>query len=137
MRTMTKRAIATAAAAAIAVTTFSLQPAAAGFRHGGDAAAAAAFAAVFGTIAAIIAAEQYRDQPVYGPSYGPPCPSGPGYRRPRPYEPWRNPRHWLRGRRPTPPFGASPSACWRRLVVFCSQSLTHCRLVRGYCVRPE
>ena len=69
MRTFTSRAIATAAAAAIALTTFSLQPAAAGSRHGDDAAALGAFAAVFGTIAAIIAAEQYRDRSSYEPSY--------------------------------------------------------------------
>jgi hypothetical protein len=93
MSTMTSRAIATAAATAIALTTFSLQPVAAGSRHGNDAAAAAAFAAVFGTIAAIIAAEQYRDRPSYGPSYGPPYTYGPGYGGPvhrphRPHGPW-------------------------------------------------
>jgi hypothetical protein len=76
MRTLTSRAIATAAAAAIALTTLSLQPAAAGPYRGDDAAALGAFAAVFGTIAAIIAAEQYRDQPSYEPSYG----YGPVYR---------------------------------------------------------
>ena len=74
MRTWMNRAIATAAAATIALTTFSLQPAAAHPRGGNDAAAFAAFAAIFGTIAAIAAAEQYRDQPYYTPSYryGPP-----------------------------------------------------------------
>ena len=73
MQTWKSRAIATAAATAIALTTFSLQPAAASPRHG-DAAAFAAFAAIFGTIAAIAAAEHYRDQPYYAPSYryGPP-----------------------------------------------------------------
>jgi len=70
MRTFTKRAIATAAAAAIALTTFSLQPAAAGYRRGNDAAAIGAFAAVIGTIAAIIAAQQYRDHAVYRSGYG-------------------------------------------------------------------
>jgi hypothetical protein len=95
MRTMTSRAIATAAAAAISLTTFSLEPAAAGSRYGNDAAAAAAFAAVFGTIAAIIAAEQYRDQPAYGPSYVAPYAYGPGYRGPvpRPYGPWPHHHH--------------------------------------------
>jgi hypothetical protein len=92
MRTFTSRAIATAAAAAIALTV-SLQPAAAGSRHGDDAAAFAAFAAVFGTIAAIIAAEQYRDRPTYGhyPSYT----NGPVYHRPihHPHGPWRYRHH--------------------------------------------
>jgi hypothetical protein len=69
MRTLKSRAIATAAAAAIALTTFSLQPAAAASR-GNGAAAFAAFAVVLGTVAAIVAAEQYRDQPAYAPGYG-------------------------------------------------------------------
>jgi hypothetical protein len=69
MRIITSRAIATAAAALIALTTMSLQPAAAGWRHGGDAAALTAFGAVLGTIAAVIAAEHYRDQPAYAPGY--------------------------------------------------------------------
>jgi len=94
MRTILSRTIATAAAAAIALTTFSLQPAAAGSR--GDAAALGAFAAVFGTIAAIIAAEQYRDQPAYGqpygPAYGPSYGYGPVY--PVPHGPWRHHHHW-------------------------------------------
>jgi hypothetical protein len=68
MRIMTSRAIATAAAALIALTTLSLQPAAAGWRHGDDA-ALTAFGAVLGTIAAVVAAEHYRDQPVYTPGY--------------------------------------------------------------------
>jgi hypothetical protein len=82
MRTLTSRAIATAAAVAIVLTTFSLQPAAAGSYRGNDAAALGAFAAVFGTIAAIIAAEQYRDQPSYESSYGyePSYGYGPVYR---------------------------------------------------------
>jgi hypothetical protein len=62
MRTFKSRAIATAAAAAIALTTFSLQPAAAGSRYGNEAAAFAAFAAVLGTIA-VIAATRHRDRP--------------------------------------------------------------------------
>ncbi len=92
MRTMTSRAIAIAAAAAIALTTLGLQPAAAGTRHGDDAAAVAAFAAVFGTIAAIIAAEQYRDQAPAGPSYG----HGPVYRGPihDPHGQWRHHHRW-------------------------------------------
>jgi hypothetical protein len=87
MQTWKSRAVATVAAAAIALTTFSLQPAAAGYRRGNDAAAFAAFAAVFGTIAAIVAAEQYRDRHHYEPSYG----YGPGDRGPYPghYH-----RHW-------------------------------------------
>jgi hypothetical protein len=91
MRTLTSRAIATAAAAAIALTTFSLQPAAAGYRDGNDAAAIGAFAAVLGTIAAIVAAEQYRDRPAYEPSYGY-DPVYPVYPAPRPYGYWH--RHW-------------------------------------------
>ena len=76
MRTLTSRAMTTAAAAVIALTTMSYQPAAAGHRRGNDAAALAAFAAMFGTIAAIIATQQYRDRHSYspGPAYG-----GPGY----------------------------------------------------------
>jgi hypothetical protein len=91
MRTLTSRAIATAAAAAIALTTFGLQPAAAGSRHGGDAAALGAFAAIFGTIAAIIAAEQYRDRTSYVPtySYGPVY--GPVH---RPHGHWRHHQPW-------------------------------------------
>lgn len=90
MRTWKSRAVATAAAAAIALTTFSLQPASAAGRHGGDVAALAAFAAVFGTIVAIVAAEQDRDQPYYGPSYS----YGPTYRGPYPQSHWRQHRHW-------------------------------------------
>ena len=61
MRTFKSSVIATAAAAGIALTAMSV-PAAAGHRHGNNAAALAAFAAIFGTVAAIIAAEQYRDR---------------------------------------------------------------------------
>ena len=62
MRILTSRAIATAAAAAIALSTLGLQPAAAGGpRYGNnDAAAAAAMIATFGTIAAVIASSQHR-----------------------------------------------------------------------------
>jgi hypothetical protein len=67
MRTITSRAIATAAAL-LALTTMSLQPAAAGWRHD-DEAALTAFGFVLGTIAAVVAAEHYRDQPVYAPGY--------------------------------------------------------------------
>jgi cytosine/uracil/thiamine/allantoin permease len=66
MRTMTSRAIATAAAALIALTTMSLQPAAAGWRD--DATALTAFGAVLGTVAAVIAAEHYSDRPAYAPA---------------------------------------------------------------------
>ena len=68
MRIITSRAIATAAAALLALTTMTLQPAAAGWRHGDDA-ALTAFGFVLGTIAAVVAAEHYRDQPAYGPAY--------------------------------------------------------------------
>jgi len=67
MRTFKSRAVTTAAAAVFALTITSIHPAAAGHRHGNDAAALAAFAAIFGTVAAIIAAEQYRDR--YEPRY--------------------------------------------------------------------
>jgi hypothetical protein len=90
MRMLTSRAIATAAAAAIALTTFSLQPAAAGSRHGNDAAALAAFAAVFGTIAAIVAAEHYRDRPHYRPPYN----YGPAGHGPHPHRDWKHHRRW-------------------------------------------
>jgi len=79
MRTLTSRAITTAAAAAIALTTMGFQPAAAGTRRGDDAAAVAIFAGFLGTIAAIIASQHddgphYGRGPVYAPVYG-----GPGY----------------------------------------------------------
>jgi hypothetical protein len=74
MRILTSRAIATAAAAAIALTTMGFQPAAAGTR-GDDAAAAFIFAGVLGTIAALIATQSYDDHPHY--SYGPV--RGPGF----------------------------------------------------------
>jgi membrane associated rhomboid family serine protease len=91
MRTLMSRTIAISAAAAIALTTFGLQPAAAHPRDG-DAAALGAFAAIFGTIAAIIAAEQYRDRTTYVPSYT----YGPVYGGPvhRPYGHWRHPHPW-------------------------------------------
>jgi hypothetical protein len=79
MRTMTGRAIATAAAAVIALTTVSLQPAAAASRRG-DAAAAAAILGIFGTVAGLIAAQQYRDDQAY--AYGPVYNEGPVYGRP-------------------------------------------------------
>ena len=88
MRMLTSRTIATAAAAAIALTTFSLQPAAAGSRN--DAAALAAFAAVFGTIAAVVAAEHYRDRPHYERSYN----YGPVDRGPHPHGDWKHYRRW-------------------------------------------
>jgi hypothetical protein len=69
MRIMTSRATATAAAALIALTTMSLQPAAAGWRHGDEAAALAVFGVVLGTIAAIVAAEHDHAQPAYAPAY--------------------------------------------------------------------
>jgi len=79
MFTKTSRAIATAAAAAIALSTIGLQPAFADYRrHNNDAAAAAAMIAIFGTVAAIIAADQARGHNRhqrghhYGPVYGGP-----------------------------------------------------------------
>jgi hypothetical protein len=68
MRITRSRAIATAAAALIALITISLQPAAAGWRHNDDA-ALTAFGLVLGTIAGVIAAEHDRDQPAYAPTY--------------------------------------------------------------------
>jgi hypothetical protein len=69
MRIITSRATATAAAALIALTTMSLQPAAADWRHSDAAAALAVFGVVVGTIAAIVAAEQDHAQPAYAPAY--------------------------------------------------------------------
>jgi hypothetical protein len=69
------RAIATAAAAAIALSTFSLQPAAAGnghYRNNGDAAAAAAMITIFGTMVALAASNQHRDHYYGGPVYSGP-----------------------------------------------------------------
>ena len=81
MRTLTSRAIATAAAAAIVLTTMSLQPAAAGSRRGDDAAALAIFAGMVGTVAAIIASQQHEG---HDPRYGyAPGGYGPGYGGPR------------------------------------------------------
>jgi len=79
----------TAAAAVIALTTITIQPAAAGHRRGNDAAALLAFAAIFGTIATIIATEQYRDSYSYshGPVYRGPVDVPPGH------EYWRYHRH--------------------------------------------
>jgi hypothetical protein len=97
MRIMTSRAIATAAAVLLALTTMSLQPAAAGWRHGEEAAALTAFAVVLGTIAAIVAAERDRDQPAYAPGYHydpdhDPYARGRYYRGPvhGRHEPWRD-----------------------------------------------
>ena len=96
MRTLTSRAIATAAAAVIALTAFGLQPAAAGSRE--DAAALTAFAAIFGVIAGVVAAEHYRDQPGYEApyAYDPSYSYGPAYRGPvpSPHGYWRHHRHW-------------------------------------------
>jgi hypothetical protein len=79
MLARTFRAIALAAATAIALTAVSVTPASAG-RRNNDAAAIAAFAAIIGTIATIAIAEQRRSQwedyqrsrvytpPYYGPA---------------------------------------------------------------------
>ena len=88
MRTLMSRAAITAAAAVIALTTITIQPAAAGHRRGNDAAALLAFAAIFGTIATIIATEQDRDRYSYshGPVYRGPVDVAPGH------EYWRHHR---------------------------------------------
>jgi hypothetical protein len=88
MRMLTSRAITAAAAAAIALSTMTIQPAAAGSRHG----MLAAFAAIFGTVAAIIAAEQQRDSYSYshGPVYGGPVYGGPPHGT---YRHWQQRRH--------------------------------------------
>ena len=67
MRVVTNRAVATAAAALIALTTMDLQPASAGWRHSDEAIALGIFGAVLGTIAGVVAAEH--EQPVYVPAY--------------------------------------------------------------------
>jgi hypothetical protein len=67
MRILTKHTIATAAAALIALTTFDLQPASAGWRHSDEAVALGVFGAVLGTIAGVIAAEHAHEQPVFVP----------------------------------------------------------------------
>ncbi len=88
MRTLTSRAITTAAAAAIVLTTATFQPAAAGYRNDGDAAAAAfIFAGVLGTIAAIVASQNY-DNHSHG-TYG--SVRGPGFGG---YGPHRGPHGW-------------------------------------------
>jgi hypothetical protein len=90
MRTLTSRAAITAAAAVIALTTITIQPAAAGHRRGND--ALLAFAAIFGTIATIVATEQYRDRHSYshGPVYRGPVDVAPGheYRRHHRHQYW-------------------------------------------------
>src|SRR5437016_2576153 len=99
MRILTSRAIATAAAAAIALSTVGLATASA---HGpdygyapqagydnGDAAAAAAMLAIFGTMAALIAANQHRDHVYHGPVYGGPV-HGPYGRQ---WSEWRHHHH--------------------------------------------
>ena len=69
MRILTTRAIATAAAALITLTTVSLQPASAGWRPSDQAIALGIFGAVLGTVAGVIAAEHEHEQPVYFPAY--------------------------------------------------------------------
>jgi hypothetical protein len=77
MFTIRSRAIAGAAAVAIAFTSFGAAPANADYRHG-DAVAAAAIAGVFGTVAAVIAAKAARDRhkAYYGPHYATPYHGG-------------------------------------------------------------
>jgi hypothetical protein len=76
MVTKLNRAVAAAAAASIALTAFSLSPAAAqplatqvGYRNDGGAAALGALAAIAGTIA-VIAASHHDRGPVYAAPYG-------------------------------------------------------------------
>jgi hypothetical protein len=69
MGIMTNRAIITAAAALISLSTLGLQPASAGWRHNDEAVALGIFGAVLGTIAGVIAAEHAHEQPVYVPAY--------------------------------------------------------------------
>jgi len=69
MGIMTNRAIITAAAALIALSTLGLQPASAGWRHSDEAVALGIFGAVLGTIAGVIAAEHGHEQPIYVPAY--------------------------------------------------------------------
>jgi cytosine/uracil/thiamine/allantoin permease len=69
MGIMTNRAIITAAAALIALSTLGLQPASAGWRHNDEAIALGIFGAVLGTIAGVIVAEHGHEQPVYVPAY--------------------------------------------------------------------
>ena len=90
MLTKTFRAIAIAAATAMAISAVAVTPASAGRRDG--AAAAAAFAAIVGTIATIAIAEQQRSdwerQQAYPGPYYAPAPYVGGYRG--------NWRHWHR-----------------------------------------
>ena len=95
MRILAKHAIATAAAALIALTTFDLQPASAGWRHSDEAVALGLFGAVLGTIAGVIAAEHAHEQPVFVPAdpyAGAPGPYGEGWRH-RPHFHERNRWH--------------------------------------------
>jgi hypothetical protein len=65
----TNRAIITAVAALIALSTLGPQPASAGWRHRDEAVALGIFGAVLGTIAGVIVAEHEHDQRVYVPTY--------------------------------------------------------------------
>ena len=87
MKILANRAIAAAAAAAIALTAFSA-PASA--RHFGSRAMLGAVAGIFGTIAALAAADAARSNGYYAPYYGP------GRYAPPPapyYGPYRS-HHW-------------------------------------------
>jgi hypothetical protein len=93
MHLLRSRAIAIAAAAAIALTTIGLQPAAAGQYEPDDAAAVAAFAAILGTIATMVAAERHRHRTYHAPPYD----YGRVYRGPvhrHHHRPWRHHRDW-------------------------------------------
>jgi len=92
MRLTRHRAIAAATAAAIALTSIAVTPAAANPYHhrgAGGAAVLGAVAGLFGTIAAIAAHDHYVRHYGYGPYYGPyapPPPPGPyGYYHGYPY----------------------------------------------------
>jgi hypothetical protein len=69
MGIMMNRAIITAVAALIALSTLGPQPASAGWRHRDEAVALGIFGAVLGTIAGVIVAEHEHDQRVYVPTY--------------------------------------------------------------------
>ncbi len=91
MRITRNRAIAAAAAAAIAFTSMAVTPVAASpYRHhgAGGAAVLGAVAGLFGTIAAIAAHDHYVRHYGYGPYYGPYAPPPPapyGYGHPYRY----------------------------------------------------
>jgi hypothetical protein len=95
MFTFRHRAMATVAAAAIALTSFSFTPAKAGMRTG-DAVALAAIAGVFGTVAALAARDRHNHyyRPHYAAPYPGPYVRGPVHHGPR-WGGWHR-HHWYR-----------------------------------------